>query len=501
MKAKSLKKLFFASFTGRLIFAVTSLIALPFLAKIFGAEGIGLIGFFNTVVMVVMILEGGLTSNLINKLAKLEKRYSYAPKRYFSHSYGMINSYIICFALIGGVVAVSVNALADLVANNWLVAEDLSVAVVANSIRWIGAFVGINFIVVVAQGALVGREQQVEMSMLYSLYSIARTVGVVAFIYLFAKEINVAGYFAAQVLCQCLYLGALIYFVYRKEWSVVIESRFGFRYIVSGGAYSVNIFVLSITSVLVVQSDKLYLSGAVALGDYAAYSLAATVAALPYICSSALYSVIFPRFSIDVAKNNVLKLEQVFTSAICGVVILMIILCSVVWMFSEITMRVLFDQDLASGAAKILPILMLGTAIQSVLIIPFALQLANRWTSLVLRLNLYLAPVYLVCLWGLVSYLGVVGAAYAWLTYNVLSLVGTVYFMVKRYRYLSKSFKVGLKVVSFMSIISILPIYFTSHYAKGGGGDYQALGLMVLVSIILLLLGVLRFKRELSGFF
>lgn len=499
MKNKSLKSLFFASFTGRVIFAVTSLIALPFLAQIYGEEGIGLIGFFNTVVMVIMVLEGGLTSNLINKLAKLKKRNSYAPERYYLHSYGMINSHLAFFVLVGGLVAITVKLLASSIANNWLIVESLDVSIVIDSIKWIGVFVGINLVVVVAQGVLAGREQQIQMSFLYTAYSIARTIGVVGYIYISTHEISVAGYFVLQVVCQCMYLAGLIYFVYKNQPLALMKAEIGFKYILSGGMYSINIFALSVTSVLVVQSDKLFLSGFIALSDYAAYSLAATVASVPYICSSALYSVVFPRFSIDVARNNVHKISRVFTAALCGVAILMAVLCSVVWMFCEIPLRILFDTDLALGVERLLPVLMLGTAIQSLLIVPFALQLANRWSSLALKLNLWLAPVYLACLFVFVTYWGALGAAYAWLMYNILSLICTVYFMIKRYKYVSESFKTCLGAALFMAIVSVPLLYFLS-FQVDKVGDYQALILMLIVSGILLSIGALRFKRELEGF-
>lgn len=500
MKSRSLKSLFFASFTGRIIYAVASLITLPFLAEKFGVEGVGLIGFFSTIVMVMMVLEGGLTSNLINLLAGINNKINYAPKRYFVYSYGMINSHLYSFLILGAIIALSFNFTASVAAKNWLIIEDLPVAVVIDSIKWIGIFVGINFIVVVAQGVLTGREQQIQMSILYTVYSLVRTIGVVVSILFLPSDLNIAEYFKSQVFCQCLYLIGLIYFVYKDNWSAIIEVRPRLRYVFSGGVYSRDILALSITSVLVVQSDKLYLSGTVTLGDYAAYSLAATIASVPYICSSALYSVIFPRFSVDINKGSLDKIREVFTSALCGILILMMVLCTIVWMFSEIPLRLLFETELTAKASNILPVLMLGTAIQSLLVVPFALQLACRWTSLSLRLNIYLVPVFLICLFVLVKYLGVIGAAYSWLIYNALSLVCTMYFMIKRLNYISSAINICFKVVLFMSVVSVFPLYLSGIYIWGGAGDFSALVVMLIVSAMLLSIGALRFRRELSGF-
>jgi len=46
MRLASLASLLFASFTGKLVYAVASIAALPLVAKMLGAESVGLVGFF-----------------------------------------------------------------------------------------------------------------------------------------------------------------------------------------------------------------------------------------------------------------------------------------------------------------------------------------------------------------------------------------------------------------------------------------------------------------------
>ena len=79
---KSIRTLFLASFSGRVIFAASSLISLPLLTKILGAEAVGLIGFFTSLLMVLMVLEGGLTSSIIHKVAASVRCEQYAPARH-----------------------------------------------------------------------------------------------------------------------------------------------------------------------------------------------------------------------------------------------------------------------------------------------------------------------------------------------------------------------------------------------------------------------------------
>ena len=57
-KLASLKSLLAASVSGKIVYALSSLVSLPLLTKLLGAESIGLIGFFTTLLMVMMVLEG-----------------------------------------------------------------------------------------------------------------------------------------------------------------------------------------------------------------------------------------------------------------------------------------------------------------------------------------------------------------------------------------------------------------------------------------------------------
>lgn len=500
MKRPSLRLLFLASFSGRVVYAIASLATLPFFAGSLGVEVVGLIGFFNTLLMVMMVLEGGLTSSLINLIAKNNQKKSYAPKRYEMHSCSVINSFFIIFFVLGVIVSSSVGFLAPYLAEQWLNAKDLPVSVISDSIEWMGVFVGLNFLVVVAQGVLAGREQQVSMNFFYVVYAVFRTVGVVLLFLVLDEFASAVGYFKLQVCFQAVYLISLLVVVYKGGGAVIFRVKPNLRFFMNGSKYSASIFALSITSVLVVQFDKFYLSGFVSLDDYAAYSLASTIAGVPYVLSSALYSVLFPRFSTCIAKGRLEEVEGIFRSAICGVAILMLVFCIAIWMFSIIPLRLLFDYNLAEDVSSVLPTLIVGVAIQSLLMVPFALQLANRWTTLALRLNLLLVPIFLILLPLMVKEMGVVGAAYAWLVYNGLSFFGTIFFMVRRFEYIASSFWVIRRVLGFMIPASLVIFYLVNMVVVDSMSDMGSVLLILLASIFLVLVGFLRFRRELVGF-
>lgn len=92
----NLRALVLASFTGKAVYALSSLAALPVLTWMLGQESMGLLGFFTTLVMVFMALDGGLTSSVTRELARLATLRLRAPRRYYLLVFAAANTYFCC---------------------------------------------------------------------------------------------------------------------------------------------------------------------------------------------------------------------------------------------------------------------------------------------------------------------------------------------------------------------------------------------------------------------
>lgn len=499
MRRNSLRKLLLANFSGRIVYAISSLAALPLLEKYIGVEGVGLVGFFNTLLMVMMVLEGGLTSNVINLIAKVNSKAALSA-RYVLYGFQITNSYLVAFLILGLICVIGVHFSSSFLATKWLEVDNVPASEVVASVRWMGIFIGANFIVIAAQAVLIGREMQVPLNVLYIVFSLSRTLGMVVFFWAVENSAGPLAYFKLQVLCQFAYLIGLLALIYgRKQWRVFLQAKPSFRFFVDGSSYSRDILLLSLTSMIVVQFDKFYLSGSVPLTEFAAYTLAATMANFPYVISSSLYSVLFPRFTVQLDIGCYQKVDDLYRAALCGVAIIMSVLCVSVWLFSIHPLRLMFSRDLANDIYNVLPVLILGVSIQSLLMVPFALQLASRWSALALRMNLFLVPIFITLLPVLVERYGALGAAYAWLFYNISSLIGINYFVFKRFRYLASSYCALFKVLG-----SVVPVavgcFVLVKYFIGIQGDFAATVFVFAVSLVLVMIGFGFFRKELLKF-
>jgi hypothetical protein len=78
------------------------------------------------------------------------------------------------------------------------------------------------------------------------------------------------------------------------------------------------------------------------------------------------------------------------------------------------------DAQTADQTAPIVRLLLVGTALNGMMHVPYALQLAHGWTSLNLRLNVMLIALLVPGLAFAVQYWGATGAAAVWAILNML---------------------------------------------------------------------------------
>jgi len=492
MKIPSLPSLLLASFTGKLIYALASIVSLPLAARTLGAEAVGLVGFFTTLLMVLMVLEGGLTSSVIQRLARL--RVTANTGRAQRSSAALINTFLLVFVGVGLAITVILYLVSPLLVSHWLRLDMIANDDAVYCLRCMAMFIGLNLPVMLLQGVFVGNQLQGPLNKLYIPYSLMRTLGVLLLVGAGVSGGGVKSYFTLQVVVQAVYVVSLLVELYRQGG--LAGGRLHSKYIKNGVVFSRGVFFISLTSIVTVQYDKVFMSGALGLSEYAYYSLASAIAGFPYIFSSAFNAVLFPRFSGDFRGGKVESIEKIFRAGLVLFALVMTIVCSAVYWFASPLLNMLFSDFLAAGISRVLPWLLIGTALQSLLIIPFALQMAAGWTSLSFRLNLAAIPVMLISLPYLVKTFGAVGGGYGWLLYNLFSLVLTTYFTSRRYPWLLPAYRVCLTAILVVGLIANCLFLICSHWAES---TPATLASGSIASGLLAALGAYIFRRHLAG--
>ncbi|QEY62228.1 oligosaccharide flippase family protein [Metapseudomonas lalkuanensis] len=489
----------FASLVSKLSYAISNFLALPLYTKFLGMESVGLIGFFVMLQMILMALDGGMTSAFTRKLSSMKRFHSYAPVRYLSLSSASLSAHFLIFGILGMFFGGGVYFFARDISEEWLVIQGLEFDLVVRCVEWMGGVVFLGFISLILQAYLVAREMLVINGILFSVYSISRTLGVVLFVYAFeidSSELN--RFFEAQFLVHLFYVVALVVVCLRSSERVFIF-RPSFGSVFRDGRFQLGVFFVSISSIVVVQIDKIYLSKMIDLTGYGYYTLAASLASLPYIFSSALYPVIYPKFSALVSAGEQVRILRIYTASSCALIITLLLASLFVFCYSASVLELFFSDEIISNIAPLLSPLFLGTAIQSLLIVPFALQLAHGLTAFSLNLNLVLAPIMAMALFYLVGRYGVAGAAWVWLGYNVLSFIVTCIYVVSRLQYIQSAAK-----TMFLATVSCVVafLFFNVVYEKISPmlSNVESLLLLFVSAVLLMLSQFFIFRKTLAGF-
>jgi hypothetical protein len=73
------------------------------------------------------------------------------------------------------------------------------------------------------------------------------------------------------------------------------------------------------------------------------------------------------------------------------------------------------NPEIARNAATIARVLTVGTTLNGLMVLPYALQLAHGWTSIGLRMNIFLVLTLVPAIWILTTHYGAIGGASAYL--------------------------------------------------------------------------------------
>ena len=85
------------------------------------------------------------------------------------------------------------------------------------------------------------------------------------------------------------------------------------------------------------------------------------------------------------------------------------------------------NQDLVLNTAPILSILVIGSFLNGLSYLPYQLQIAHGWTSLTLKLNIFVVLVSIPSILAIVPIYGVKGAAWVWVVMNAVYLLSASY--------------------------------------------------------------------------
>lgn len=404
---------------------VVSLLFIPIYIHFMGIEAYGLVGFYLTLMAVLLVWSFGASTTLLRGLA--QDSALLRPSAHMRDSVRTLETvYWGATAVIGTATFLASGYLAQ-----WVRADSLSHSELRAAIALMGVALLFQGPLTLYQGGLQGLDRQLLMNAILAVGTTLR--GVFAVLVLWLVSPTVVAFFAAQAAVSLLQTTAMAMALWRSLPDSRERPRFRRSMFTTLWRFTAGTTAISITAVVLTQTDKLLVSRLLSLRDFGYYTIAGQIAASIALIVGPVYSSVFPRLSALSAGTQTDALAILYDRACQVLAILLLPTAAVIAAFST---QLLFiwtgNAHIAAETDSIVSILVAGSALNGLYVVPFALQLAHGWTRLALIQNLTTIIVLVpAVIWAARTY-GAVGAAAMWPAVNLGYLVVGIRLMHRR---------------------------------------------------------------------
>ncbi len=394
--------------------ALVGLLVVPQYLKYLGVEAYGLIGFFAMMQAMLSLLDMGMAPTMNREVARHSALGTIKEARTLLHTLSIL------YLGVALLIAISIYLLAPFLALHWLKSGKISPDVLEHAITLMGIVIACRWPIGLYQGALMGKQLQITCSKVNILMVTLGSAGGVMVLAFIAPSIE--AFFIWQALVGILQLSILRW----AAWNGIGHegiTKFQLASLKKIWRFSVGMSGVAISSIVLMQLDKVLLSKLLTLEDFGIYSLAVLLASGLTIFVMPVFNVAYPYFSSLVASHQPIKILEAYklgTKLLSGVLFAAVF--SALFNAHEIIFLWIHDEIIANKLAPIFSILIMGGAINGVMIMPYALQLAYGLTKITLTIIVCLIFLYVPVTYALVVYFGTIGGAMGWLILNIVYL-------------------------------------------------------------------------------
>lgn len=385
----------------------------PLYIRMLGMEAFGLVGLMLSIQALSMLLDLGMGGALNRELARRAHNADMA-----STIGDLVRTFewLVWPAVL--TIAVVIWLASGPLANHWLHPVRLTRVETAHVIAIMGLAVALQWPSGFYSNGLSGLERQPVLNLINAGFATLRGAGVLAVLYWVSPTIAAfMWWYAAMGACQSLVSATVLWHLLPGTHK---HPRFHPEELRATSRFASGLVAITALSVAVTQLDRIVLSAMRPLVELGYFSLAFSVAAGMGRMIQPMFNALYPRYSKLVSLGEDKTLTQLYHLSNQYLAVMVAAISVVLVVFSRDVLY-LWTGDAATAAKVAVPlsILIAGTALNGLMNLPYALQLAHGWTRLTAGANLVALILGIpFCIWA-VGHYGIVGAAYLWFGINL----------------------------------------------------------------------------------
>ncbi len=409
-----------ANFTGASWSALVQLACVPLFVRFLGVEAYGLVGFYIMLQASLQVLDLGLSPTMNREMA----RYSVQPDR-SGEARNFVRTLEVGYWAIGIIIGALIFLAAPVIAMHWIKVDALSSDDVQKAISMMGALVALQWPLSLYQGGLMGLQRQVLLNAIRIVFTTLGSGGAVFILWIVSPTIT--AFLAWQMLIGAIHLVVITFSLWRSLPDPGRRARFDFVLIRPVLRFASGMTGIAFFSMILIQMDKIVLSKMLSLEMFGYYVLAGVVANGLQLFIAPIFGAIFPRLSALALTGDEPAIRRLYHQGSQLMAVLVLPAAAVVAVFSfEVVQLWTGSAVVSSNVSPIVTLLIIGTAMNGLMHLPYALQLAYGWTRLGLQLTIAQILFFLPLLLYVTQQYGAIGAAGVWaLLSGLYLLIGT----------------------------------------------------------------------------
>jgi O-antigen/teichoic acid export membrane protein len=294
--------------------------------------------------------------------------------------------------------------------------------VISTALRFMAVSTALRFPYALYSAGLYGLQRHIILNAVLCGATTIRAAGTIVVVTLIARDVRVL--FAWEMIASLLLTGAAAAALHHVMPGDRHDGRFDLGLLADARAFMVGVGAIGILAALNTQIDKLAVSKLLPLRTFGYYTIGTMLAAAVVAVVSPIWLTVFPRFSQLVAQRDELNLAAVYHRAAQALAVVLLPIVAIIIFFGRDIVELWTGDAVAASETRWLIVLLVaGAALNALMSVPYALQLANAWTTPALLVNglgvVLLFPATIVA----TKLFGAVGAASCWLVFHFTSFV------------------------------------------------------------------------------
>ena len=397
--------------------ALLQIALVPFYLHFLGVESYALISFYVMLITSVQIFDLGLAQTLNRELARLS-----VNPRDAAEMRNLVHTMEIVYWGVVTAVCVALALLMPLIARHVINANQIDPDSLRRVLYMMVIVIMLNWPANLYHSGLMGLQKQVLVNKLRILLSTVTSLGALLVLWLVSPTILM--FFSWQIIAGILSLVVMAAALRTGLPPANGHAKFRPELLSRTWRFAAGVSGLTISALVLTQLDKWILINLLSLEAFGYFSLAIAVANALNLLVTPVFSAIYPRLTVLIAEGKHAVLEGVYHISTQVVAVTVVPAALFLSFYShEVLLLWTRNEKVASHSGPILSVYVIGTALNGLMHIPYARELARGSTRIFFIFNLVAIAIIGPTVWYFAPHIGALISAIAWVTLNAAYFV------------------------------------------------------------------------------